>query len=143
MQARVEQMRYLKAVPRRAEGTRRPDASDEGRTTRASAWLCRSCAHRIAELGDVMSPCDGVTRFVFANPAGRVFEIFTLRRAAGARVWGEPTLEHTWFVGHAWRMLACGGCGRHLGWEFRPVAGGGAGFCGLISAELVEGSSEE
>lgn len=34
---------------------------------------------------------------------------------------GDPTEEHTWFPGYAWRMAHCRACQRHLGWGFSPV----------------------
>jgi hypothetical protein len=96
------------------------------------AWLrCRRCREPIAERDGVRS------RHVFANPAGRVFEILVVK-AARLEPNGAPTEEHTWFPGFAWRVGTCVGCGFHLGWIFDP-AREGVCFYGLITSELEEG----
>jgi len=80
-----------------------------------------------------------VARSVFANPAGRVFEVLSVRHAAAVVLWGEPTLEHTWFSGYAWRPITCSVCGRHLGWCFDAVADAEpARFYSFITSEVVE-----
>lgn len=135
-----EPRRALKDAPDRPldESTAPSDGAAD--TERSRAWRCRACGQRVAECGAEWSPTDGATRFVFANPAGRVFEIVTLSAAPGAKAWGEPTLEHTWFPDHLWRMLSCAGCGRHLGWAFEPVGTTSRGFVGLSTREVVQES---
>ena len=91
---------------------------------------CRHCHESVARREA------GTTRHVFANPAGRVFEILTVREAR-LEAWGVPTAEHTWFPGFAWRAGGCVGCGFHLGWIFDPI-GEGVSFWGLITAEIEE-----
>ncbi|MBN1605314.1 MAG: hypothetical protein JW940_01700 [Polyangiaceae bacterium] len=71
----------------------------------------------------------------FANPAGVVYRIGCFAAACGARPFGAPSQEHTWFAGYAWQMGVCSGCGEHLGWLF---TGGGSSFWGLILEKLRE-----
>ena len=52
-----------------------------------------------------------------------MFEVLTAREARSVDVWGEPTTEHTWFSGYAWRALVCASCLSHLGWRFDSVSG--------------------
>jgi len=96
---------------------------------------CRSCGATISDANQIFG-----VRQVFANPAGRVFEILRVRNVRSVEVWGEPTTEHTWFSGYAWRALVCGECLSHLGWQFDAVSGSEpAVFFGLITSEIVEG----
>ena len=44
-----------------------------------------------------------------------------------------PTLEHTWFPGHAWSFCLCGRCRMHLGWYYA----GPNHFAGLIRDRIV------
>lgn len=110
------------------EATKSSDEADEVALERRIR--CRHCRESIARRDA------GTTRHIFANPAGRVFEIVTVREAR-LEVWGTPTEEHTWFPGFAWRTGSCPGCGFHLGWIFDPV-GEGVSFCGLITSEIHE-----
>jgi cereblon len=76
---------------------------------------------------------------MFANPAGRVFELLTVRAATSVEAWGTPTTEHTWFVGYAWRVLLCANCVNHLGWRFDAVSGGEPpAFFGFVTSEIVQ-----
>jgi hypothetical protein len=75
----------------------------------------------------------GQNEFSFLNPNGIRFEIFTFSQAPGCRQVGEPTLQHTWFPGHAWAYAVCGHCGQHLGWDYT----GPHHFFGLIKTRLV------
>ena len=76
---------------------------------------------------------DGRDEFVFRSPERVQFEIITFARTLGCRDTGQPTLEHTWFPGHAWCYCLCGQCGQHLGWSYT----GPNDFAGLIKARLV------
>ena len=98
----------------------------------AGDWLCYWCLHRVANDQDRFS-FDGKDEFVFRNPERVQFEIITFARTLGCRDTGQPTLEHTWFSGHAWCYCLCGQCGQHLGWSYS----GPNEFAGLIKARLV------
>jgi hypothetical protein len=67
------------------------------------------------------------------NPGGWVYELGCFLEAPGCRSEGEPTEEHTWFAGHAWRIALCVECGTHLGWRFDGTSGA---FWGLILERL-------
>ena len=83
-------------------------------------WLCAWCHHRVANERDRF-PYDGKDEFIFSNPEGVRFAIITFSRTLGCREVGTPTLEHTWFPGHAWSYCQCDGCGQHLGWYYTPA----------------------
>src|SRR2546426_4678052 len=93
----------------------------------AKDWLCAWCLERVANENDRFS-CGGQSEFSFKNPAGVLFHIVTFTQTIGCRQAGVPTLEHTWFSGHAWSYCACGRCGIHLGWFYS----GPSEFVGLI-----------
>jgi hypothetical protein len=116
--------------------SRAPGETDDTALSPARRIRCRTCREAVSQRESVFSPSGGASRHVFANPAGRVFEILTVREAA-IRPWGEPTQEHTWFPGFAWRVGLCAACQAHLGWRFDPVAEGPA-FFGLITTEIEE-----
>ena len=107
--------------------TRRAAVSDP-----AGDWLCVWCLQRIANDRDRFS-YGGRDEFTFSNPEKVRFEIITFARARGVRQAGEPTLEHTWFPGHAWLFCLCAQCGQHLGWFYT----GPTSFAGPIEARLV------
>ncbi|MCX7825241.1 MAG: cereblon family protein, partial [Verrucomicrobiae bacterium] len=67
----------------------------------ATDWLCAWCLNRVASERDRIA-FNGQTEFAFKNPAGIAFIILTFARTLGCRRLGVPTLEHTWFPGHAW-----------------------------------------
>ncbi len=98
----------------------------------ASDWLCAWCLNRVASENDRFKH-SGQSEFAFANPEGVWFHILTFSRALGCRQAGVPTLEHTWFPGHAWSYCVCDSCGRHLGWYYS----GSTEFVGLIRDRLV------
>jgi len=97
-------------------------------------WLCAWCLNRVANERDKFK-YDGKDHFVFANPEGLRFHIMTFFPLKGCRQAGEPTLEFTWFPGHAWSFCQCERCGQHLGWYYT----GEHHFAGLISDHLVRG----
>jgi len=98
----------------------------------ASDWLCGWCLNHVAKEKDRFS-YDGQDEFVFANPEGIRFEIITFSQTIGCSETGEPTLEHTWFPGHAWSFCVCDRCGQHLGWCYS----GTHEFAGLIKDRIV------
>jgi hypothetical protein len=98
----------------------------------AGDWLCAWCLNRVANQKDRFQ-YDGKDEFTFSNPAGIQFEIITFAQTVGCRQSGVPTLEHTWFPGHAWSFCQCDRCGHHLGWHYD----GAHEFAGLIKNRIV------
>jgi hypothetical protein len=95
-------------------------------------WLCAWCHNRVASEKDRFAH-NGKNEFTFSNPEGIPFAIITFSRTLGCREAGAPTLEHTWFPGHAWSYCQCDSCGQHLGWYYT----GQHQFGGLIIARIV------
>ncbi len=127
----------LKESEPRPEREQDPRGDDEELLSTSREIRCRRCGTGISQQKYVFSPTGGSSQFVFANPAGRVFEVLAVRRATALELFGEPTQEHTWFPGFAWRAGFCSGCGVHLGWCFDAVPGG-TQFFALITSEIVE-----
>lgn len=92
---------------------------------------CGACGREIARVADRIVVGTGDLH-TFVNPQGEVFELACFSRADGAVAHGEPTLQFTWFPGHAWRYAGCRGCGAQLGWHFT----GAASFWGLVRRAL-------
>jgi len=63
-------------------------------------WLCAWCLNRVANERDRF-PYNGKDEFSFSNPAGIHFIIITFLQTLGCRQTGLPTLNDTWFPGHA------------------------------------------
>ena len=103
-------------------------------TDAANDWLCAWCLNRVADEKDRFS-CDGQSEFSFTNPNGILFHIITFMQTTGCRQAGLPTLEHTWFPGHAWSFCVCDRCRTHLGWYYA----GPSEFAGLIRDRIVRG----
>lgn len=101
----------------------------------ASDWLCAWCFNRVASDKDRFSH-EGQSEFAFKNPNGIRFHIVTFARTLGCRQAGVPTLEHTWFPGHAWSYCVCDRCRMHLGWYYA----GPSEFAGLIRDRIVRAS---
>ena len=95
-------------------------------------WLCAWCLNAVANERDRFN-YGGSDEFAFANPQGIRFEIITFSQTLGCRGSGVPTLQHTWFAGHAWSYCHCDRCGQHLGWYYA----GEFDFAGLIKNRLV------
>ena len=95
-------------------------------------WLCAWCQNRVANEKDRFR-YNGKDEFTFSNPQGMRFAIITFSQTLGCREAGKPTLEHTWFPGHAWSYCQCDHCGQHLGWYYV----GQHQFAGLIKARIV------
>jgi hypothetical protein len=98
----------------------------------AGDWLCAWCLNRVANERDRFSH-NGKDEFAFTNPEGIRFEILTFSRTSGCCQTGLPTLEYTWFEGHAWSYCQCSGCRQHLGWYYS----GQHQFVGLIKNRVV------
>ncbi len=109
-------------------GTRAaPAAANE-----AGDWLCASCLNRVANEKDRFQ-YEGRDEFAFTNPTSICFEIITFLETRGCRQTGKPSLEHTWFPGHAWSFCQCDRCGQHLGWYYAGLHE----FVGLIKPRIV------
>jgi hypothetical protein len=98
----------------------------------ATDWLCAWCLNRVASEKDRFFH-EGMSEFSFKNPEGIRFNIYLFSRTLGCRQTGVPTLEHTWFPGHAWSYCLCDRCGTHLGWCYT----GPSEFAGLIRDRIV------
>jgi len=125
----------------RREHDAQPEADDDGSTR----YRCGHCGNLIARAADLFSMIGHDGPRVFVNPHGLVFEIVTLRSAQGLVGVGGATREHTWFVGYAWQVVCCLGCGVHLGWRFTAASTGARppSFYGLIRRGLTEERDEE
>jgi hypothetical protein len=95
-------------------------------------WLCAWCLNKVANERDRFL-YNGQDEFRFSNPQGIHFEIITFSQTLGCRQTGVPTLEYTWFAGHAWSYCQCDRCGQHLGWFYT----GQHEFAGLIKNRIV------
>jgi len=113
-----------------ARSRTRPSEGDSG-----NDWLCAWCLNRVASDNDRHSH-DGQSEFSFKNPEGVRFNLLTFSQTIGCRQAGVPTLEHTWFPGHAWSYCVCDQCGTHLGWYYD----GPSEFAGLIRDRIVRAS---
>lgn len=80
----------------------------------ANNWLCAWCHKRVASERDRFSS-DGRSEFSFKNAEGIQFDIVTFSLTIGCRQLGTPTMDHTWFLGHAWSYCVCDRCRTHLG----------------------------
>jgi len=100
----------------------------------ARRLCCASCGHEITGWRSQVS-VDGSHQHRFVNPLGLEYNIACYAEAPGCFQVGEPTDEHTWFPGHAWRVALCGSCQIHLGWGFQSRDGGQ--FFGLILDRLT------
>jgi hypothetical protein len=101
----------------------------------AGDWLCAWCLNRVASEKDRFSH-EGQSEFSFKNPEGHRFHLVTFSRTLGCWQAGAPTLEHTWFPGHAWSYCLCDHCRTHLGWYYA----GPSEFVGLIRDRIVRAS---
>ncbi|HEY5914864.1 MAG TPA: cereblon family protein [Verrucomicrobiae bacterium] len=98
----------------------------------AGDWLCGWCNNPVANERERFV-IDGRDEFSFSNPEGIRFDILTFSETHGCHQTGAPTLDDTWFPGHAWSFCLCDGCGQHLGWYYV----GHQKFAGLISNRIV------
>jgi len=108
--------------------------AEEGDST--NDWLCVWCLGRVASENDRCMH-GGRSEFRFRNPEGVWFHLVTFWRTSGGRDVGVPTVEHTWFPGHAWSYCLCAQCRMHLGWFYS----GPAHFVGLIRDRIVRAAT--
>ncbi len=117
----------------------RPDADDRrGRRPSGDpdAILCRICGRGITR-ESARCAVGGTHAHTFANPAGQVFDIGCFHAAPGCVGEGPSTVEFTWFAGYRWRVVVCGGCRNHIGWQFISATDR---FFGLILNRLIHSS---
>ena len=97
---------------------------------------CAACSREIARLADRIAAAPDELH-TFMNPQGEVFELVRFARADGARAFGRPSHQFSWYPGHAWRYAGCRGCGAQLGWCFEGAgAEGPSHFWGLVRGAL-------
>ncbi|MCA9679954.1 MAG: hypothetical protein H6709_03745 [Kofleriaceae bacterium] len=95
---------------------------------------CSVCGRRITGAQHAIEH-GGAHAHTFANPGGFVHHVRCFGYAGGVAEQGDPETYFSWFPGYAWQVLACGGCGVHIGWSFRCADDV---FYGLIAERLVE-----
>ncbi len=100
--------------------------------------LCAACRSPVTDESQRIE-VGGAHEHAFRNPNDLTFHIGCFADAAGCAARGTPTLEWTWFAGHAWQVALCRGCHAHLGWRYRRPEGGT--FHGLILDRLIPESS--
>jgi len=98
-------------------------------------WRCAACGAEVSDPDQVVSVDGGPAEQTFANPAGYLFTLVTVRTVRNVSLIGPPQHEFSWFSGRSWRVATCRGCGTHLGWSFQ----GQDRFVGLIRTRLREG----
>jgi hypothetical protein len=103
---------------------------------KADDWLCIVCNKKITSDKDRFE-FNNQSEFQFINPGGYYYNILTFSDADGCIELGEPTLEFTWFEGHAWSYAVCSRCSNHLGWKYS----GKYSFYGLIKSRMVKGAA--
>lgn len=115
-----------------------PSLAPAGDTTtapqREELVLCRACGFLVSK-GQWRISVNGAHEHVVFNPAGRLFRVWCFSEAPGAAAFGPPSLDFTWFRGHAWQIALCQACDSHLGWRFTTA--GTHAFHGLSAAALV------
>jgi hypothetical protein len=111
----------------------KPEVESTGRAEDGTLY-CVSCGTAITHQA---ARCDinGAHLHTCTNPLGVIYRIGCFANVRNVTASGEPTEAHTWFAGRAWEVVACNGCGGHLGWRF---SGSGAAFFGLIMGALTE-----
>ncbi len=100
---------------------KRPDAERAVTTRGARVLRCRTCGNEVSGEDAVFAPDGAAPVRVFANPAGLLCEVLTLRWATGLVPVGGHTTEFTWFAGYAWQVVCCHECTTQLGWKYARV----------------------
>lgn len=77
---------------------------------------CKYCMTRISHPSHAIE-MQGAHYHVFTNPEGIRFEIGLYDQVECLPI-SPAILEHSWFAGYAWRIIACPECTSHLGWSF-------------------------
>ncbi len=123
--------------PDRESARQRIRASEKAKPRREERLYCVACRHAITRQDERISVQGGIEH-VFTNPYGLTFHIACFREAAGCRITGIASAEHTWFPGYRWRIALCAGCDAHLGWLYDSASDR---FHGLIIDRLTSRGS--
>ena len=106
---------------------------DETESKRKRTVICALCG-TVITTPDKSIDINGGHSHVFKNPAGVVYRIGCFSEAKGCKIFGEPTMEYTWFPGFRWCYALCSGCFSHLGWHYQSNSNS---FFGLILVNLA------
>jgi hypothetical protein len=98
--------------------------------------VCINCGNIITS-PECIILVNGHHTHTFSNPEGFIYDIGCFSLAEGCVVYGEPTLDHTWFDGFSWSFSTCSSCLVHLGWYYERKD---EIFFGLI-LDLLAGST--
>jgi hypothetical protein len=96
--------------------------------------VCRNCGNTITTPESIIS-VNGEHLHGYTNPDGFEYEIGCFSLAEGCIIYGEPTLEHTWFEGFSWSLCMCSSCLIHNGWFYERKE---ESFFGLILDMIVD-----
>ncbi|MEW6602534.1 MAG: cereblon family protein [Nitrospirota bacterium] len=99
--------------------------------------ICRKCGNSITTPDKIIA-VNGDHTHTFTNPEGFSFDIGCFSSADGCYVYGEPTVEHTWFKDFRWNYSVCSSCLTHLGWHYER---GEESFFGLILDLITDTST--
>jgi hypothetical protein len=99
--------------------------------------VCRNCGNTITTPERMISVNEQHIH-TFTNPAGITYDIGCFSSASGCIVYGQPTLEHTWFEGFSWSLSLCSHCLVHLGWYYQSE---NENFFGLIMDQLADSTT--
>ena len=117
----------------------RPKIVDDVDTTEDRAWRCGRCNTRISHPDAIIAIGGQSTIGRYLNPSGVLWDIVTVAHAHNVVCEGRITRTHSWFPGYSWRILACAGCYRHLGWRYDAPDREPPTFWGLIRTRLKIG----
>ncbi len=95
--------------------------------------LCRYCGNRITTMEHIIS-VDGQHTHTFTNQQGITYEVGCFSSAIGCVIYGNPTLELTWFDDFCWSLALCSSCLFHMGWHYKSEE---ESFFGLILDRLM------
>jgi hypothetical protein len=123
----------FREVAERAPATSQP-APEDVRAGDASVLVCALCATPITTSADRIE-VDGGHEHFEVNPHGVAFRFGCFASAANLVPVTPPERAWSWFPGYAWRVVACAGCGSHLGWLFLAET---QRFHGLLLDALIE-----
>lgn len=78
---------------------------------------------------------------IFTNPAAFSFRVTLVSRVRTGSALvhhrrGGPELADTWYAGYGWSLLACSGCGSHVGWRYDWLGGGGGALAAAGVARI-------
>jgi hypothetical protein len=124
----------LRETTERATPTSLPSPEDAG-AGRGSVLACALCATPITSSADRVD-VDGGHEHFEVNPHGAPFRFGCFASAVNLVPVGPPQHAWSWFPGYAWQVMACAGCGSHMGWLFLSDA---HRFHGLLLDALIEG----